>query len=146
MNIKDNRDLKSLSLRVGSVFYMECFPEDGVVPKVKEDKSRHKYLIIVGIDDAGNYIAASLINTEINKHLAKIIERYQIEIRPEKYGFLGDKCRYADCYKIFVFEKERILRNADYIGYLDEQDMCEVRTLLKTSPLIDAFTIENFNL
>lgn len=146
MDLKDSRDLKSLVIRVGSVFYMECFPKDGVVPKSKDDKSRYKYLVIVGIDDDGNYIAASLINTDINKRLARIIEHYQFEIHPEQYEFLDGKCRYVDCYKMIIFDRRRILRDAGYIGYIEEGDIYEMRELMKSSPLIDQYTIEKFNL
>ncbi len=51
-----------------------------------------------------------------------------------------------DCYVIRDIEKSRIRQNAEYIGCLEEDDIEKVRTLLKTSPVMDTKTIKQYNL
>lgn len=146
MRLDNIQELKRLAINIGSVFRIECFPTDGVVPKVKEDKSRFKYIVIVGIDKEGYFIGASLINSQINERLKHLIAQYQKELDADNYSFLEGKSRYVDCYKIITIKKQRILNDGEYIGNLDSEDICEVRELLKTSPIMDQNTIAQFDI
>ena len=56
-------------VKPGSVFRMRFFPQDGIVPKDASDTWRDKYFVILGKNDEGDFVALSLINTEINEHL-----------------------------------------------------------------------------
>lgn len=146
MRLDGIQELKRLAINVGSVFRIECFPTDGVVPKDKEDKSRFKYIVIVGIDEEGNFIGASLINSQINERLRHLIAQYQKEINADSYSFLEGKSRYVDCYKIITIKKQRILDDGEYIGNLKDEDICIIKELLKTSPIIDQNTIARFDI
>lgn len=146
MKLGDLSALKGLTIAVGSVFRVECFPEDGVTPKGEGDTSRHKYIVIVGIDKAGNYIGATLINTNINENYKHIIGKYQREIHPERYKFLGGQSRFVNCYEMKPFPKERILEKATFIATLEEEDMQAIKELVKSSPITDRITIKRFNL
>lgn len=146
MQLGDIASLKTIAIRVGSVFRIECFPKDGVTPKNTEDRSRHKFIIIVGIDSEGDYIGATLINSDINKNLFYRIAQYQIELSSERYQFLNGKNRFIDCYKIITLDKKRILSDAKYVGSINTEDIKKIRELVKTSPIIDNNTIREFNL
>ncbi len=146
MQLKDIQTFKTAQIRVGSIFKMTFYPKDGVTPKGKSSISRTKYFVIAGIDTNGNYVGVSLINTDVNINFARTIAPFQLCIYPEKYDFLKGRYRYVDCYVIRDIEKSRIRQNAEYIGCLEEDDIEKVRTLLKTSPVMDTKTIKQYNL
>lgn len=58
--------LKKAQIRVGSIFRMEFYPKDRVMPKGEQAIGRTKYFVIVGVDAKGNYVGVSLINTNVN--------------------------------------------------------------------------------
>lgn len=138
--------LKGIQIQTGCVFRMTLYPQDGVVPKGHDDTSRTKYFVIIGIDDNGDYVGISLINSNINARLCNTIRDYQLCIYPDKYEFLGEHERYVDCYSLKEIERTRILQNGDYIGYIDEDDIEKIRTLLKSSPVIDDMTIQKYSI
>lgn len=146
MRLGEIEALKRTQIRVGSIFKMVFYPTDNVKPKGENAKSRMKYFVIAGIDGEGNYIGVSLINTNVNIHFAPIIAPYQLCIYPEKYDFLECKFRYVDCYALRSISKSRILSDAEYIGYLTEDDIKQVRYLLRKSPIMDARTISQYGL
>ena len=59
-----SKNLKTLSLKRGSVFQMELFPKDGVTPKNEGDISRNKYFVVLGIDGNRISVCSTLINTD----------------------------------------------------------------------------------
>lgn len=146
MRLKDIQILKTAQIKVGSIFKMTFYPKDSVTPKGKASTSRSKYFVIAGVDPYGNYVGVTLINTDVNINFARTIAPFQHCIYPEKYDFLKGKYRYVDCYVIRDIEKSRIQQNAEYIGYLEEDDIEKVRTLLRTSPVIDMKTIKRYEL
>lgn len=146
MRLGDVEVLKRAQIRVGSIFRMELYPQDRVTPKGEHTTGRTKYFVIVGVDVEGNYVGVSLINTNVNINFARVIAPFQHCIYPEKYEFLQGQYRYVDCYMIRDIEKSRISDKAEYIGYLDPDDLDRVRALLRESPAIDMRTIKRYGL
>lgn len=140
-----SKKLKILSLKRGSVFRMELFPQDGVTPKNKGDKSRTKYFVVLGVDGNKVSVCSTLINSEINPKRYNWIGPYQYLISASKYNFLEHKDRYVDCYQYIDLKYDKILDNAEYIGIIDEEDIVEIIKLLKSAPLINN-EIERYNL
>lgn len=138
--------LKNFQIRIGSVFRMTFYPQDRVTPKGQGAQSRIKYFVIVGIDANGDYIGASLINTNVNINFAAKIAPYQLCIYPDKYEFLDGKYRYVDGYAIKQIKKERIPNEAEYIGILEDDDIEKVRELLRKSPAMDTRTLRQFGI
>lgn len=146
MELGNIEELKALSVEPGSVFRMEFFPSDGVVPKDDGDDSRYKYFIIIGKDAEGNYIALTLINTEINKKLEARIGPYQHMIFAAEYPFLKGKDRYIDCYKLKEVTIERIINDAEYIATISDTLLKEIKRLAISSPTIAQVTIDQYSL
>ena len=145
MLLGDDSALKGAMIRPGSVFRMTLTEEEGITPK-GGSSTRVKYFVIAGIDEEGNYVGVSLINTDVNVHLARIIAPFQLCIYPDRYSFLNGKYRYVDCYSIKHINRSRILQEAKYIAQLEETDLDEVKRLLKTSPTMDPRTIRQYGL
>lgn len=146
MQLSNIKALKDVSIHVGSVFKMTFYPQDGASPKGDHAIGRDKYFVIAGIDSEGNYIGATIINTNVNINFAHKIASYQHCIYPDKYPFLNKKYRFIDCYILREIKKERIIEEAEYIACLDDNDMDKVRQLLRSSPIIDKSTIEQYGL
>lgn len=73
MQLKDIESLKTMQIRAGSIFKVVFYRKDGVMPKGFGETSRLKYFVIVGVDEEGNFVATSLINTSVNINLAHVI-------------------------------------------------------------------------
>lgn len=142
----DLEALRTLSIEPGSVFRMKFLPSDGVVPKDEDDDSRNKYFIIIGKDHEGNYIALTLINTDINLKLFNIIGPYQHKIFAAEYEFLKGKDRYIDCYRIKEVSAERLLAEGIYIGYVSPELLIDVKMLAVSSPTMAPATVTNYSL
>lgn len=123
-----------MELAVGDIFKITLFPTDGVKPKNDGEKSRTKYIVIVGIDDEKILVGSVLINSKINEHLFSIIGPYQHRILPENYIFLTKKESYIDCFKIKEIPYKRLLDSAEYIGSLSEDDFLQISKLIVSSP------------
>lgn len=138
--------LKMMQVRAGSIFKVVFYREDGVMPKGFGATSRTKYFVIVGVDEEGNFVATSLINTSVNMNLAPVIAPYQHCIYPDRYEFLDGQYRYIDCYMVKILSQSRIMKEAEYIGVLEEGDLEKVRSLLYRSPVIGKDIIETFHI
>ena len=146
MLLGEIENFKEGQIKCGSVFKMVFYPHEGVKPKYHDQESRTKYFVILGCDSENVYVGVTLINSEINKKMARIISQYQHCINSEKYDFLNGKSRYIDCYNIKSISKLRIIKEASYIGYIEQDDLTQVCQLLRQSPVIDARTLQQFGL
>lgn len=146
MGLGDLSELKSLAIKVGSVFKMTMYPEDKVTPKKEGDVSRDKYFVIIGKTEDSVVIGSLLINTNINSRLFNVIGPYQHRLSPASYSFLNGKERYISCYEIKKFSTERILEKAVYIGIIGQEDLDASIELAKKSPINDKRTLKMFNL
>ena len=129
MQLKDIESLKTMQIRAGSIFKVVFYRKDGV-----------------GVDEEGNFVATSLINTSVNINLAHVIAPYQYCIYPDKYEFLDGQYRYIDCYMVKILPKSRIECEAEYIGVLEDEDLERVKSLLYRSPVIGKDIIESFHI
>lgn len=141
-----SRGLKVLTIKRGSVFKMNLLPEDGIVPKNIEDKSRDKYFIILGVDGNRISVCSTLINSEINSKLFNIIGEYQHQIYAEEYDFLNGKDRYVDCYKLIELDYSKILNNGEYIGTVKDELVKEIVDIVRKAPLITEYKLKKYGL
>ena len=136
--------LKGMSIQPGCVFRMMLFPEEGVTPKNKGDKSRTKYFVVIGKDDESLIVGSLLINSDVNINLVRVIAPYQHCIYPEDYAFLGDKYRFIDCYRIKELSFEQIVEDGDYIGTISSIDLNKAIELANASPVNKPLTLKKF--
>lgn len=136
--------LKEISIRPGSVFRMTLYPEDGVTPKNEGDVSRTKYFVVIGIDKDSILVGSLLINSEINSNLNSIIAPYQHRISNTSYGFIGNKDRYIDCYRIKELSYGKITDSGEYIGLISEGDLEKAIELAIASPVNKPRTLLKF--
>ena len=141
-----SKNFKALLLKRGSVFQMELFPKDGVVPKKEGDKSRNKYFVVLGVDGEKISVCSTLINTDINRKMFNWIAPYQLKINAADYEFLNGEDRYVDCFTFFEIDYERILESAEYKGAINEEHMVEIVKLLKTAPKVKANKLIKYGL
>lgn len=140
----DISQLKSMSIQRGSVFRMELFPKDGVTSKNVGDISRNKYFVVLGVEQEKILVGSLLINTDINISKIHIIAPYQHCIYPETYDFLADKFRYVDCYLVKELLYERIMETAEYIGFINEEDMSKIVKLTLSSPANKPYILQKY--
>lgn len=144
MEIGELHPLKVLAVKPGSVFRMRFYPQDGIVPKDTNDTSRDKYFVILGKNDDGNYVALSLINTEINENLKQRIGAFQYQISSSNYGFLNGKDRFVDCYDMKEVASERIVNQGDYAGLISETDLKAIIKLVNGSPIVSIAKLKRY--
>ncbi len=144
MEIGELHPLKVLAVKPGSVFRMRFYPQDGIVPKDANDTSRDKYFVILGKNDDGNYVALSLINTEINENLKQRIGAFQYQISSSNYGFLNGKDRFVDCYDMKEVASERIVNQGDYAGLISETDLKAIIKLVNGSPIVSIAKLKRY--
>ncbi len=138
--------MKEMAVKPGSVFRMRFYSQDGVVPKDVKDTSRDKYFVILGKNDDGNYVALSLINTEINENLKQRIGAFQYQINSSDYEFLNGKDRFVDCYDMKEVASERIIDQGDYAGLISEADMNAIIKLVNYSPIVSVAKLRRYGI
>lgn len=146
MELGDVQALRSLVLKVGSIFRMTLLPEDGVIPKNLGDVDRTKYFVVLGVDDDSILVGSVLINSRINDRLFNIIGPYQHRIIQEDYDFLTKAESYIDCYRIKEIGLDSILSDAEYIGVLEEADVADVMSLAVSSPANRKLVLKKYHL
>lgn len=146
MEIGELHPLKVLAVKSGSVFRMRFYPQDGVVPKDEGDTSRDKYFVILGKNNDGNYVALSLINTEINENLKQRIGAFQYQISSSDYDFLNGKDRFVDCYDMKEVVSERIVEQGDYAGLISETDLKAIIKLVNNSPIVSVAKLKRYEI
>ena len=133
-------------VKPGSVFRMRFFPQDGIVPKDASDTWRDKYFVILGKNDEGDFVALSLINTEINEHLKQRIGAFQYQISSIDYDFLNGRDRFVDCYDMKEVASERIINQGDYAGLISEADMNAIIKLVNDSPIVSVAKLRRYGI
>lgn len=146
MELGEVQALRSLALKVGSIFRMALLPEDGVIPKNPGDVDRTKYFVVLGVDDDSILVGSVLINSRINDRLFNIIGPYQHRIIQEDYAFLTKAESYIDCYRIKEIGLDRILSDAEYVGVLEEADVADVMSLTVSSPANRKLVLKKYHL
>lgn len=146
MELGDVQALRSLVLKVGSIFRMTLLPEDGVIPKNLGDVDRTKYFVVLGIDDDSILVGSVLINSRINDRLFTVIGPYQHRICQMHYTFLTKEESYIDCYRIKEIGYDRILSEAEYVGLLDENDLADIISLTVSSPANKKLVLMKYHL
>lgn len=146
MDLGEVQALRSLVLKVGSIFRMTLLPEDGVIPKNLGDVDRTKYFVVLGVDDDSILVGSVLINSRINDRLFNIIGPYQHRIIQEDYAFLTKAESYIDCYRIKEIGLGRILSDAEYVGALEESDIADIMSLTVSSPANRKLVLKKYHI
>ena len=146
MEIGELRPLKEMAVKPGSVFRMRFFPQDGIVPKDVSDTSRDKYFVILGKNDEGDFVALSLINTEINENLKQRIGAFQYQISSTDYDFLNGRDRFVDCYDMKEVASERIVNQGNYAGLISQADMNAIIKLVNGSPIVSVAKLRRYGI
>jgi len=121
--IKSN--LISNSAEIGDVFRLKFEPKDGIVPK-RDDDSRNKFFVILGIDDAGTAFGFVVINSIINQHLPLERKNLHYQLKASKYSFLEGKDRFVDCSDFKQISKIRFTElfvGNSLRGKIDDEDL-----------------------
>ncbi len=134
------------NIRKGSVFKMTFLPVDGVKPKRPGEYDRTKYFVIIGVDNDRILVGSVLINSKINDKMYNRIADQQYRITQDDYDFLTKEESYIDCYSIKEISLEKVNREAEFIGIINENDFKEIKSLLHTSPVIAPATLKKFHI
>lgn len=137
-------ELRKLAVEIGQVLKMEMFPEDRVKPKPGKE-SKPKRFVIIGRTDDGGVLAALLVNTRINERMFAQIAPYQHLVKAADNDYL-DHDSYVDCYTVREFSSERVLENAEYLGYIKADDLKECLEHVRQSPAIKPYVLKKFKL
>lgn len=124
---------------IGDVLLGELFLSDGITPK-NGDSSRMKMLVILGIDDGGNYIGSVVINSEIK---SRNIES-QYPISHKSYSFLKHSS-FVNCDNLLTLEVNRV-NHFKLLGKIDTSDLEFIRKTVIDSKVVKGKLKKKFNL
>ena len=131
---------------VGDIFRITLFPEDGVHPKNPGDRSRTKYVVVLGIDDESMMVGSVLINSKINDSLFARIGPYQHCIYSSDYSFMTKGESYIDCFRIKEISVSRLSSAGIYVGKFSERDIEAVSELAAASPANKPAILQTYHL
>lgn len=149
ISVEQRDKIIELNMHVGDVYRMKLTPQEGIIPKNKDDKDRNKYFIIIGKDDNGNAIGFVLINTHINPGVPQIIKDLHYPLKKDKYSFLENEDRFVDCSKLKEISKVKfneLFMNSKIKDSIKEDDMEYIIGALKSSPLIAPNILKRFGI
>lgn len=124
---------------IGDVVLGELFLSDGITPK-NGDSSRMKMLVVLGMDDDGNYIGSVVINSEIK---SRNIES-QYPISHKSYSFLKH-LSFVNCDNLLILKVDR-LNCFKLLGKIDASDMEFIRQTVIDSKVVKGKLKKKFNL
>lgn len=124
---------------IGDVVLGELFLSDGITPK-NGDSSRMKMLVVLGMDDDGNYVGSVVINSEIK---SRNIES-QYPISHKSYSFLKHQS-FVNCDNLLILKVDR-LNCFKLLGKIDTSDMEFIRQTVIDSKVVKGKLKKKFNL
>lgn len=124
-------DLTRKTVSVGDVFLVELDSRDGITPK-DGAATRHKYFVVLGIDDEGNAYGGVIINSRINQRMDQVVKDYHMPIKCSKYPFLAHDS-FVDCLMLKTTPLAKLAAGS-YKGRLDDDDTELIIGTLKGSP------------
>lgn len=140
------RAFRMMELAIGDIFRITLFPEDGVHPKNPGDRSRTKYVVVLGIDDESIMVGSVLINSKINDSLFVRIGPYQHCIYSSDYSFMTKDESYIDCFRIKEISASRLCSAGIYVGKLCERDIKAASELAASSPANKPAILQKYHL
>jgi len=120
-------------LKVGSIFRIKMYPENGITPK-ENDIYRYKY-IIVGYD--GEKFYGTVVTNTKDHHLVPIEFQYPLNLD-------GHKC-FANCQVLYPVSSSRLTEQF-YKGKISNEDIELILECVKTSPVIHNNELRKFGL
>ena len=134
---------KRQALEVGQVLRMEMDENDGVRPKPGKQSKLKRFVIVGQFGDS--FVAALLVNSEINTQKFMEIGPYQHKIYCADYDFL-DHDSYIDGFLLREFSCERVLANADYLGRIKDEDLNSSVSCAVLSPKTKPYLFKKYRL
>jgi hypothetical protein len=109
------------NLTIGAIFKMPLDEKDGITPKNEE--KRQKFFIIVGFTATGDIVGVVIINKNINKYYyANELYQHHYPFNVAKYNGIFTRNCFANCAEIKPLPRERVLKEANYIGKIHNDD------------------------
>lgn len=135
--------LREQAVAIGSVLKMEMFGDDNIRPKAGHF-TKIKRFVVIGISE-DNFVAALLINSDINQNLFNRIAPYQHQIFSEQYDFL-DHDSFIDGFLIREFSIDRVVSNSTYLGRIEKSDLDESIRHACDSPVAKKYLLKKYGL
>lgn len=130
-------------VKQGDVYFVAMDAKDGITPH-DGHSTRNKFFIVLGFDGEGNVYGGVVINSQINKNLARRIADFQYPIRSDKYPFL--RCNsFVDCLKLKTTSLAK-LTNSKFVGSLDAEDLELITGAVVESPMEHPARLRSFGL
>ena len=135
------------TVKPGEVYRMKLTREEGITPKNPGDESRNKYFIVMGTKSDGSIIGVTVINSEVNRNIPKLLQKYHYPISADKYPFL-EKDRYVCCNRMLPIKTEKFFSstNKTFVGTIDEVDLEIIRAIMADSGLIPVALMREFDI
>lgn len=130
-------------VKQGDVYFVAMDEKDGITPHDGYSK-RNKYFVVLGFDGEGNVYGGVVINSKINKNLARRIADFQYPIRSDKYPFLRYNS-FVNCIKLKTTSLSK-LAMSDFVGSLDAEDVELIIGAVIESPMEEAVRLRCFGL
>lgn len=136
-------NIADFNLSIGSV--IKCFTTHTNPPKEKR-------FVILGVNDAGDFIGSVFINTNVNFKVMNSQELRDLQhpVKNQANDYL-DHDSYIDCSALFEFSRqivfELLMREPERaLGTVTPDDLKTLLKLVKTSPTIEPKVLKKFNL
>lgn len=135
----------SINPNIGEVYKMKLTKKEGVKDKNKGDDGRHKYFIIVGIEN-DIAIGIVLINSDINEKLPQKLKELHYPLKASKYNFLKHNS-FACCGNLKEVKIERFKNLLEQPkGKIDDDDLILIIGAVIESPYISPKILKRFEL
>lgn len=129
---------------VGNVYLLPLDQDNGITPK-NGDATRHKFFIVLGMDEDGNLIGGLVINSHINHNLPATVTDYHLPIKVEQCPFLKHDS-FVNCSKIIIAKRTKFTKET-YCGEISDTEMMElIIDTVKESPTVNKKQLERFGL
>lgn len=135
--------LKADTIKSGDVFLIPLEQSNGVL-LANNQKTRNKYLVVLGIDSEEVVYGGVVINSKINKNVPIAIQDSHYPIKKCHHDFL-EYDSFIDCSKIMPVGKSNLLRH-DLVGKIRSIDMDLVFETVRDSKIIKNRTKKEFGL
>lgn len=132
--LHEQMKMKSEDLKAGTVVYMPLNREDGLVIDPKY-KTRNKFFVIIGITEKGDIIGSVLINTKPAVYNDEIV-KCQYLLLQRNYSMIINHDSWIDCSELFVFERQRIIKEGERHGSINAKDFDIIINIIRDTPLI----------
>lgn len=144
---KQMQQLAGHTIHPGEVYRMKLTLKEGVTPKDKDDVSRNKYFIVMGVTSDGCLVGFVLINSEINPYISVRARESHYKIKAEDYPFL-QRDRYVCCGELKEIESTEFFNRfkGNIIGKITEEHLEIIRSMMAMSANIPVKILKEYKI